>query len=164
MNIENLIEMIISEAERLQREDKPYIAFILLTLVIEIFGKCLDQVNNWNEAGHSQKQFCNAIDNLQSLQAYKKFDNKNNNDLYRVIRCGLHHSGFPTNTTVRLSSQHSDLNNNIIGCADFCDDVKNAFTELKQINNQKLSDSIMTIDDNTHVTGATMDTTIKSCI
>lgn len=159
MSIEDLIEMIISEAERLQSEGKPYIAFILLTLVIEIFGKCLDQVNNWNENGHSKEQFCNALNKLHSLQTYKKYDNNSSNDLYRVIRCGLHHSGFPTNAAFTLSSQHNDLNNNIIGCADFCNDVRNAFTELRQINNQKLSDNILTINDNIHTTGATIDTT-----
>lgn len=155
MNIEDLIEMLISEAERLQREGKPYIAFILLTLIIEIFGKCLDQVNNWNESGHSKEQFCKALNNLHNLGKYKNIGEK----LYSVIRCGLHHSGILADTTFKLSSNYNDLNNNIVGCADFCNDVRNAFTELRQMNNQKLSDNILTIDDSMHVTGATTDTT-----
>lgn len=166
MNFGQLIEHLLSEAEELRKKDRAYIAFIILTLVIEMLGKCLDPANDWNDPNNSATQFRNALHELQGLNKYERYNynhNHNGNYFCSVVRCGLHHSGIPAGTSLMLSSQDNDLDNNIIGCTELCRDVRNAFVELKQRNNPRLSEEVLTIDEVTGTTGATRETkTIKA--
>lgn len=169
MNFGQLIEHLLSEAEELRKKDRAYIAFIILTLVIEMLGKCLDPANDWNDPNNSATQFRNALHELSDLNKYEKYNyhqDENNHDgnyFYSVVRCGLHHSGILAGTSLMLSSQDNDLNNNIIGCTELCRDVRNALVELKQRNNPRLSEEVLTIDEVTGTTGATRETkTIKA--
>lgn len=169
MKFEQLIEHLLSEAEELRKRDGAYIAFMLLTLVIEMLGKCLDPANDWNDSKNSAKQFRNALHELSDLNKYEKYNyhqDENNHDgnyFYSVVRCGLHHSGIPASMSLMLSSQDNDLDNNVIGCAELCRDVRNAFLELKQRNNSKLSEEVLTINEAAGTTGATRETkTVKA--
>ena len=125
-----------------------------------MLGKCLDTANDWNDPNNSKKQFRDALQKLPSLNNYERYNYNNNNDntFYSVVRCGLHHSGIPAGTSLMLSSQDSDLDNNVIGCAELCRDVSNAFEELKRGNNPRLSEDVLTIDEVAGTTGATRET------
>ncbi|MCF7796089.1 hypothetical protein K9M42_03265 [Patescibacteria group bacterium] len=69
-----------------------YFSFALIAAGIEFLGKCLDNVNDWNEKGLSETHFNYAIDILFNKN-FKKANKKYN--FYKELRCGFAHSFRP---------------------------------------------------------------------
>ena len=81
----------------------PYISFIVMGIGIEFLGKCLaTEHSDWNEAGHSKRDFENAIESIPSLKRYSSFLVSYN--LYSSFRCGLAHAISPKQS-ITLSSK-----------------------------------------------------------
>lgn len=81
----------------------PYISFVIMGIGIEFLGKCLATTRNeWNEGGHSETDFENAIKNFPSLKKYESY--LKSHKLYSSFRCGLVHAISPK-VQVTLSSK-----------------------------------------------------------
>lgn len=135
----------------------PYISFILLSSFIEFLGKCMERRKDFQEDKHSKKDYYNVINSLQSLIAYKKFNDnskRNSNYLYTHLRCGMLHALLPKDNLI-LSSSSNDINNNIIGAEELYSDLKKAWEELKKDPNLQsyLNSNQLVVKDN--LTGST---------
>ena len=69
--------------------NRPYHAFALLAIFIEVLGKCLSG-RDWQESGKSKDDFNLALTSFLSLQKYKQLI-----DLYHNLRCGMVHALLP---------------------------------------------------------------------
>lgn len=138
MNAKELIEGLIYDTELIVSE-RPYHAFSILCVEIEILGKCLN-ADQWHK-GIVRENFYNAINKLSALKKYRKYNFKeqsgrDNNRLYEILRCGMLHAGFPTDDTIKLGPQENNLSKDIIGCRELYDDILAAWNALK--NNSAL--------------------------
>lgn len=81
----------------------PYLSFVIMGIGIEFLGKCLATARtDWNEGGHSQTDFGNAIKSIPSLKKYESY--LQTHKLYSSFRCGLAHTISPK-VQVTLSSK-----------------------------------------------------------
>lgn len=133
-------------------EQRPYHAFALLAILIEVLGKCLTD-EDWQE-GYSRSTFNNALTEFPSLQKYSKVNN-----LYNLLRCGMNHAFLPKEG-IQLDAGYNDFTNNKIGCKELYHDIIVAWdsiiTGTKKID-KDLSAIVTNIDGPT--TGATIDMT-----
>lgn len=125
---------------------QPFLAFPLLSIIIELLGKCLSS-SSWDKRDESEKDFCNAINTLNGLKQYRKLNTKKINKkgkvvvkhkqevytnlLYTYLRCNMVHAFLPS-PNIRLTSDNNDLDNKIIGCQELYNDIKSAWEELNQ--------------------------------
>lgn len=103
----------------------PYQSFVVMSAALEFLGKCYNKCTDFQKDGNS-KTFCNkVIESLSSLKEYRKFDN-----LYHNLRCGMLHSFVPDG--IILCRKKNNVEDNIIGAQQFCEDLKKAWEELKR--------------------------------
>lgn len=153
-------------------ESHPYHAFFLMSTAIEVLGKCLN-ANPWQTIGESEIDFCNAINQFESLKDYRSFNrdkkdkngktitDKNGNavqlnDLFSLLRCGLLHAALPKDG-ISLTNQNEDLSNRIIGCKEMYQRICNAWKEAK--SNPMLIKKNLSAPDIFHVNGSISGTT-----
>lgn len=105
----------------------PYQSFVVMSAALEFLGKCYERNPNFQESGHSKTTCENVINALPSLQEYKCYS-----DLYHTLRCGMLHA-FTPNGIVLTRGDGNDAKKNMIGARKFCEDLRKAWEELKQI-------------------------------
>ena len=153
MSIKECIDNILSDLQSVV-EEKPYIAFYTLFVLVEFLGKCLNDLE-WEDKNHSSSDFFQAIYTYPSLKDYKILEKGNYNDLF-YVRCSLAHRML-ADTEFRLDKDKNDLNQKIIGCKDFYADIQQAWKDAKEgnVNVKKNLDEIkMTTIDS--LSGSTM--------
>lgn len=122
-------------------ESNPYLSFMVLSASIEFIGKCRKKKSNPHANKNGENMFVYAIDNINALSPYRIFNyntggNKHSNKLYKALRCGLLHAAMP-DVGIVLSSNINELGRNTIGCKSLYDDIKNAWEEIKGIQEVK---------------------------
>lgn len=133
----------------------PYHAFTLLSIMIEVLGKCLSP-GDWQQGGNSKEDFNKALKEYPSLRKYQ-----NVSDLYSDLRCGMAHA-LLLKSGVVLVPDENDLFNCIIGCKDLYLDICQAWEDLKsgQVTSQKdLDADVMPV--NGEASGTTISTNYK---
>lgn len=147
---EDLLEMV---------KNNPYYAFFILAASLEFVAKCrLKLLGKKKPKGISEQAiYTSAINNLAAFSDYRRFNDPrdvNKNKIYSLIRCGLLHTTMPGKDIV-LHSEHNDLDNNIVGCVDFYNDVKNAWEEIKNIpcilSYLECNKGLMIVEDNNYI-------------
>lgn len=131
-------------------EERPYHAFALLAILIEVLGKCLTN-EDWQE-GASKTTFNMALTEYDSLKKYSKVDN-----LYNLLRCGMNHAFLPKEG-IQLDAGDNDFTNNKIGCKELYHDIIvawNSIIEGETKIQKDLSAIVTNIDGPT--TGVTID-------
>ena len=131
MTLEEYGNKLINEDLEQLVESNPYLAFIVLLAVIEFIARCRKKLKNFHNSKDTKKRYVEAINNINAFKAYKQLNYQDSNKLYTLLRCGLLHSTIPDNG-ITLSSEENDLPNNIVGCISLYNDVKQAWTEIKQ--------------------------------
>ena len=124
-------------------EQHPYHAFALLSICIEVIGKSINNDKDWQHFEPKGKDFNEALNLCPTLQKYQ-----NVKDLYSILRCGMNHAFLPKEG-IKLAPDNNDLANNIIGCKELYDDIKDAWNGIitGAIKYSKdLSKPIMNID------------------
>ena len=161
MSMQQHIQSLIDDMEDIVN-NHPYHAFALLAIVIEVLGKCFNKSDDWYERGNSGNDFCSAINLLYGLEKYRKYsEDKEYNRLYDVLRNGMLHTFLPKES-ITLSPNESDLSNNIIGCKELYQDIKNAWKEINEGSihiSKDLSKPVINITDEN--SGLTPDITYK---
>lgn len=173
--LEQFIDQIVFTDTKSIMQQHPYQAFALISIGIEIIGKCFCK-GNWEASGSSEDCFYNAIQKCPELSKYKHFDTvvpikrclfrkrktKETNKLYHLLRCGMAHSLKPKDTLI-LVPDKNDFSNNTIGCKELYDDCLQAWNAIKQGKTKirkKLNETIFYVNDlasgstagnNTHV-------------
>ena len=127
----------------------PFIKFVILPVVIEYLGACLDSFP-FNEKGHSEDRFNNSLKKLFPNK-YKEFTKSNSNFyMYEGFRCNIIHRLKPENfaLTTRAEAKkdknkHLELENFreekiCLVLEDFYDDIEKAAKDLiKKYDNGK---------------------------
>jgi len=115
-------------------ETQPYIAFAVMAIGIEFLGKCINEYDDWNHRGRSQRDFELAINDLNSFIKYRPLLASHN--LWTSLRNGLTHAFVPKGT-LTLSSKgeeahFTDTSIPIVNlrCENFYEDFKNACKEV----------------------------------
>jgi len=125
---------------------QPYMSFVILSGMIEFLGKCFSRRNDFQESNHSKGDYYDVINNLESLQKYKIFnegdEKEKRNHMYKELRCGMVHALLPK-TKIKLTSTDNELRNYTIGARELYSDIKNAWEEIYE------NDDIKTYIDNT---------------
>lgn len=131
MTIKELGDDLFSNIEDIVKT-RPYLSFILLGALIEFIAKVSNKTLLNSHTGTSKQDCYNAINNLQALSNYKRFNHtSNNNYLYSHLRCGMLHTLLP-NDHIILTSETNDLANNIVGAKSLFDDLKKSWQEIMQ--------------------------------
>lgn len=142
-SIKDFFDSFILDDTKKIMKDHPYQSFAILSIGIEIIGKCIDH-KKLDVSGHSEQCFYDAINTCASLEKYRIYNTtdhvwrhcifrrkvKHTNELYKMIRCGLAHS-FRPQGTIFLAPGMNDFAQNIIGCQELLEDVSNAWKEVK---------------------------------
>ena len=138
---------------------KPYYAFALLAIVIEVLGKCMNENADWQQSGSSESDFNKALD-LESLKKYKNIENIENNTLYKTLRCGLLHASLPKNG-ILLAPNKNNLKKKTIGCVSLYNDIKKAWRDIESEKvsvSKNLDSNVLHVED--ELSGNTMNPTI----
>ena len=122
----------------------PYHAVAIITVGIEIIGKCFCK-GDYNNSGPSEDCFYTAIQRCTELVKYKQFNTKKiikrrwwifsrkkvkqTNELYAGLRCALLHSFIPDG--FKLVQDKHNFTNREIGCLELYDDVDRAWQAIK---------------------------------
>ncbi len=145
-----------NELEDLVKKN-PFMAFVIMSAILEFIAKCNKKPVDFFSSGHSQIDCYEAINNINALNKYSIFNkttkdskgkDKNNNDLYEKLRCGMLHSFFPKGGII-LSSSTNDLSKKIVGAHEFYCDLQKAWNEIKNDSDTRsyiTSESILGID------------------
>lgn len=160
-SVQEFVDLILNDVDAI-RSHYPYISAVILSIVIEILGKCLLETSLSDKSTETDKCFKEAIDKCASLKKYSVLDYKEGtklkNKLYTFLRCGLAHS--LTTGSLKLKDDKNDLNNNVIGCAELFSDVKSAWEQIvnksAEINaKMDLAQKCFYIDSSTSTSGTT---------
>ena len=128
-------------------DKKPYMAFVIMSSILEFIGKCYSKRPDFQQTGYSKNDYYDAINKLDSLEKYRVFnyppDNNgqapNNNYLYTHLRCGMLHAFLPDGDII-LAPSENDLSKKIVGARELYTDLQKAWEEIKQ--NAKIASSI----------------------
>ena len=124
-------------------ERHPYHAFALLSILIEVIGKSINNDDDWQHFEPKGKDFNAALTSCLALQKYQ-----NIKGLYGILRCGMNHAFLPKEG-IKLAPDNNDLVNNIIGCKELYDDIKDAWDSIitgGTKSSKDLSKPIMSIE------------------
>lgn len=183
ISVENYINEVLLQDINDVKQEKPYLAFLLIAAGIEFLGKCLSKSKDWHSNGTSQKDFETAICKLKAFQKYRKYTRglkrknaKNHKmhlinppiSLYKSLRCGLLHAMLPGENIHLSNGQgvHNEIDGHLTLYLDtFYDDFSAACNELLEKNKigKNLKEHFFTIgyynkDGNQYaVTGETID-------
>lgn len=108
-------------------EKNPYLAFFVLCVDIELFGRILDpdaDIHAWKK---TSKYFYGAI-RCREITSFAKYRPIGTN-MYKKLRCGILHSGIP-GVDIKLVDKNNDIPNKIIGCQALYNDIKRAWQEI----------------------------------
>ena len=122
-NVQQHIQSVIDNMDIIVRE-RPYHAFPLLAIIIELLGKCLNENQDWQHFEHGGGDFKKALE-CDSLKKYINLDFS----LYDVLRCGMAHAFMPKER-IKLTPDNNDLANNIIGCKELYEDIITAWNSI----------------------------------
>lgn len=132
----------------------PFHAFALLSIMIEVLGKCLSP-KDWQQGGNSQTDFNQALAKYPSLQKYRGISN-----LYSILRCGMAHA-LLLKSGVILVPDKNDILNSTIGGKDLYQDICQAWKDVKSgivISQKDLDANVMSVNGN--ASGTTKSTII----
>ena len=121
-------------------DKKPYMAFVIMSSILEFKGKCYHKRRDFQETGTSKNDYYDAINKLDSLKEYRILNNSsnnngqdtNNNYLYTSLRCGMVHAFLPK-VDIILAPSENDLSKKIVGAQELYTDLQKAWEEIKQI-------------------------------
>lgn len=171
-SVEKFIDQFVFSDTKNIMQQNPYQAFALLSIGIEILGKCFSR-GNWDTFVPSEDCFNNAIQKCPELSKYKHFDTtvtskskclshrrkkKKTNKLYSLLRCGMAHSLKPKTQLVLVPGMN-DFSTNTIGCNELYDDCLQAWKSIKLGKTKikkRLDEPIFYVDD--IVSGSTRET------
>ena len=160
--VERFIDQFVFSDTRSIMQNNPYQAFALISIGIEIIGRCFCR-GNWDVSGSSEDCFYVAIHKCPELSKYKHYDieiatsskcifrkrKKKTNELYSLLRCGMAHSLKP-NAKLVLVPDKNDFSTNTIGCNELYDDCLQAWNAIKlgkTTIKKKLDELIFYVDD-----------------
>lgn len=160
--VEQFIDQFVFSDTKTILKSNPYQAFALLSIGLEMLGKCFCK-GPWANSPSSETDLYTAIQNCPELQKYQvlnyikttKKSTKNTNYLYSMLRCGMVHSFMPDKALV-LVPDNNDLSNFIIGCDELYNDALSAWQSIKTGKTaikKNLSEIVFYVDDS--VSGAT---------
>ena len=153
-SMQDHLQGVIDELKNIVNEH-PYHAFALLTIVIEVLGKCLNSNPDWQHFEPKGVDFNKALTDYKSLNKYLAL-----NCLYNTLRCGMAHAFLPKEG-IELVPDRNDLSSNTIGCKELYEDIIAAFNEIKAGNispTKDMSKSVLQVNDS--LSGATIDNKI----
>ena len=140
----------------------PYHSFMIMSIGIELLGKCLNEsYPNFHE-GKPLKDFNRAIDNLNAFENYKSINREFK--LHENLRNGMLHAAVPK-PKITLSShneqKHLYENNGTINlrCEDFFEDFKKACLEVISIQSKKMKQPIISVPSGDYISFQTSGTT-----
>lgn len=147
--LQEFIDNLLEDTESVV-DSKPYLAFMILSVIIELLGLCKNGLKLVN--GKHADTYSAAISSYKSLAKY----NDSLLDLYHGLRCGMLHVGMPQKD-LKLCRNHNDLDNKVIGCHDLYDDVQSAWADIKEQHVDDIGKEVLLVEDNDgdSVTGAT---------
>lgn len=131
-------------------DSKPYLAFMILSVVIEQLGLCKNGLTLVN--GTHADTYNMALKSSASLEKYMNALP----NMYKELRCGMLHVGMPQEG-LKLCRNQNDLDNNVIGCHDLYDDVQSAWEDIKKQHIGDIDKEVLLVKDSggDSVTGAT---------
>lgn len=104
-------------------EHYPYIAFLPLSALVELFGNIISDEDCLLRY-KGRQCFNKALAECDDLKKYSKIT-----DLYGGLRCSIVHR---FQSDVKLGPDKNNLDENVIGCKDFYIDIKSAWEKIKQ--------------------------------
>ena len=107
--------------------NRPFHAFALLAITIEVLGKCLNSNPDWHHFEPKGADFNNALLNYESLKKYTELSGH----LYKSLRCGMVHALMPTRE-IRLIPDRNDFSKNTVGCKELYEDIVTAWNAIKE--------------------------------
>ena len=108
-------------------EQQPFFAFVILSIIIEVFGRCINPASGIHVSGKSEEDFNYALEHLTSLRKYKDAPF----NLYTSLRCNLAHA-LLAGSDIILTTEPSNLGKKKIGVRDFFNDINAAWEEVKK--------------------------------
>lgn len=121
-------------------DSKPYLAFMILSVVIEQLGLCKNGLKLVN--GTHADTFNMVLESFESLAKYKD----SLLDMYHDLRCGMLHVGMPQEG-LKLCRNQNDLDNKVIGCHDLYDDVQSAWEDIKEQHIGDIDKEVLLVKD-----------------
>lgn len=172
--VEQFVDQFVFSDTKSIMKTNPYQAFALISIGIEILGKCFCR-GGWDVSGSSEDCFNYAIKKCPELSKYKYYDveipikticifrkrKKKTNELYHLLRCGMAHSLKPGAKLVLVSGKNN-FSTNSIGCNELFDDCLKAWNAIKQGKTKikkRLDEPIFYVDD--AVSGSTRPNVIQ---
>lgn len=142
--LEDFMDKVVLSETRQILQTHPYHAVAIITVGIEIIGKCFCK-GNYSNSGPSEDCFYAAIQKCSELAKYQYFNitktikkrrclfawkqQKKTNELYAGLRCGMLHSLMPNG--FKLVPDKHDFANREIGCIELYNDVAGAWQSIK---------------------------------